>query len=168
MPGVVSDSSTLIHLSAIGRLMLLQRFYGQVLMPPAVWREVVEEGRGRPGAREVEEAVRAGWLKIVSPSHEVLLHLLQRTLDDGEAEAIALAIEQHAEIVLLDESEAREIASLYGLRKTGVVGLLIRATLEGHLPSLRQELDKLRMEAGFWMSENLYRQALEAVGEGMA
>ena len=67
MPGVVSDSSTLIHLSAIGRLMLLQRFYGQVLIPPAVWREVVEEGRGRPGAREVEDAVRAGWLKIVTP-----------------------------------------------------------------------------------------------------
>jgi hypothetical protein len=91
--------------------MLLQRFYGQVLMPPAVWREVVEEGRGRPGAREVEE---------------------------GEAEAIALAVEQHAEIILLDESEAREIASLYRLRKTEVVGLLIRATLKGHLPSLRQ------------------------------
>ena len=98
----------------------------------------------------------------------MVLRLLQRTLDDGEAEAIALAVEQHAEIILLDESEAREIASLYGLHKTGVVGLLNRATLEGHLPSLRQELDKLRTEAGFWMSENLYRQALETVGEGIA
>ena len=168
MPGVVSDSSTLIHLSALGRLMLLHRFYGQVLIPPAVWREVVEEGRGRPGAREVEEAVRVGWLKIIAPSHEVVLRLLQRTLDDGEAEAIALAVEQQAEIILLDESEAREIASLYGLRKTGVMGLLIRATLEGHITSLRQELDKLRTEAGFWISENLYREALAAVGEDLA
>ena len=50
MPKAVSDSSTLIQLSVLGRLGLLQEFYGHVLIPPAMWQEVVEEGQGRAGA----------------------------------------------------------------------------------------------------------------------
>ena len=46
---VISDSSTLIHLAAIGRLALLEQFFKRVTVPPAVWREVVEQGRGRAG-----------------------------------------------------------------------------------------------------------------------
>jgi hypothetical protein len=168
MPGAVSDSSTLIHLALLGRLELLRECYGDVLIPPAVWKEVVKQGHGRAGAREVEEAARSGWLKVESPTNELLLRLLKRDLDDGEAEAIALTVEREAEVVLLDESHARRKAAVYGLQKTGVVGLLIRAKVEGKLPSLRQELDRLRQEAGFWISENLYQQALTAVGEDLA
>jgi len=168
MPGAVSDSSTLIHLALLGRLELLRECYGEVLIPPAVWKEVVQQGHGRAGAREVEEAARAGWLKVESPTNELLLRMLKRDLDDGEAEAIALTVEREAEVVLLDESHVRRKASVYGLQKTGVIGLLIRAKVEGKLPSLREELDRLRQEAGFWISENLYQQALKAVGEDLA
>lgn len=52
------------------------------------------------------------------------------------------------------------------LPKTGVIGLLIRAKLEGILPSLREELDRLRLDAGFWISDDVYKGALEAVDEG--
>ena len=45
MPGAISDSSTLIHLSKIGRLHLLREFHKKILVAPAVWREVVEEGK---------------------------------------------------------------------------------------------------------------------------
>jgi hypothetical protein len=166
MPAAISDSSTLIHLAALGRLILLREYYTEVFIPPAVWREVVEEGRGRPGAREVEEAARVGWLKVVAATDEPLVRLLKRELQDGEAEALALAVERQVEIVLLDESEARRVAAVYGLRKTGVVGILIQARLDGKVTSLRQELDRLRQDAGFWITEDLYRQALEAVGEG--
>jgi hypothetical protein len=51
---IVSDSSILILLSAIGRLELLRDFFGQLVVPPAVWREVVEQGRGRLGVHEIE------------------------------------------------------------------------------------------------------------------
>ncbi len=70
MPGAVSDSSTLIHLAVLGRLGLLQEFYDQVLIPPAVRKEVVEGGQGRAGAREVEEAAQSGWLKVMAPTDE--------------------------------------------------------------------------------------------------
>ena len=86
-------------------------------------------------------------------------------MNDGEAEAIALAVAGHAEEVFLDETDARQTADLLGLRKTGVIGLLIRAKLSGMLISLREELDGLREDAGFWIDEQLYRKALEAVGE---
>jgi uncharacterized protein len=165
MPAAISDSSTLIHIAALGRLILLQEYYTEVLIPPAVWKEVVEEGRGRPGAREVEEAARVGWLKVIAATDEPLVRLLKRELQDGEAETLALAVERQEEVVLLDESDARRLAAVYGLRKTGVVGILIRARLDGKLASLRQELDRLRQDAGFWITEDLYRQALEAVGE---
>jgi predicted nucleic acid-binding protein len=167
MPGVVSDSSTLILLAVLDRVALLQEFYGQVLVPPAVWREVVEEGQGRAGVREVEDAARSGWLTVIGPTNEALLRLLKRNLDDGEAESVALAIERRADVILLDESDARKVAGLYGLSKTGVLGLLIRARLEGKLPSLRQDLARLREQAGFWIDEDLYQQALEVVGEGV-
>jgi predicted nucleic acid-binding protein len=55
---VICDSSTLIHLSAIGRLHLLKDLYGKLTVPPAVWREVVEQGSGRHGVEEVEAARR--------------------------------------------------------------------------------------------------------------
>jgi predicted nucleic acid-binding protein len=107
---VVSDTSTLIHLAAIGRLGLLETFFGNIAIPPAVWREVVEQGEGRAGALEVEQAQRAGWIKVTQPAETALLQLLKRDLDDGEAETIALAIEEEEALVLLDEANARGIA----------------------------------------------------------
>jgi predicted nucleic acid-binding protein len=86
-------------------------------------------------------------------------------LDDGEAEVIALAIEKEANLVILDESEARRIAATFELPKTGAVGVLISAKLEGKIPRLRDELDKLRAPGGFWIEESLYQRALQAVGE---
>lgn len=163
---VVSDSSTLIHLAAIGRLTLLKEFYGHITVPPAVWREVVEEGEGRAGSVEVDQARQAGWIEVVSPADTALLRLLGRDLDDGESEVIALAVEQRTDLVLLDESYARRTADLSGLSKTGVVGLLIRARQEGRIESLKPELDRLLHQGGFWIAERLYNRALNAVGEG--
>ncbi|MBT9133173.1 MAG: hypothetical protein DDT33_01709 [Firmicutes bacterium] len=165
MQEAVSDSSTLIHLAGIGHLELLKEFYGRILITPAVWKEVVEEGQERPGAREVKEAHNAGWIKVITPTNESVVKLLEEKLHKGEAEAIALAIEQHAEVVFLDELEARRVATVYRLPRTGVIGILIRAKLEGKITSLREELDKLRNEAGFWIGDEVYRRALQAVSE---
>lgn len=165
MPSVISNSSPLISLSAIQRLDLLRDFFGTVIVPPAVWREVVEEGQGRAGAAEVETAGSEGWIRIETFSNDLLLRLLKRDLDDGEAEAITLAIETNAALILLDETEARRIADTYGLKKTGTVGILIRAKLAGKVDSLKDELNRLRSDAGFRLEDGLYRQALISVGE---
>ena len=165
MPIVISDSSTLIHLAAIGRLDLLRAFYGRIVIPLAVWEEVVAQGRERAGAVEVEQGKQAGWIEIQSATNQPLLRLLEHALDEGEAQVIALAVEQPEALVMLDESDARQIAAVYNLRKTGAVGVLIRAKREGKIESLRTELDRLRGQGGFWIDERLYQQALQSVGE---
>jgi predicted nucleic acid-binding protein len=161
---VVSDTSPLVHLSRVGLFSLLEAFYGRLLIPPAVWREAVEEGRGRVGEAEVRAAVGAGWIDIRTPTDAPLLRLLKQELDDGEAEGIALASEVGADLIVVDEAPARKSARAAGLRVTGTLGILIRARSEGHLGELRPVLDRLRLES-FRISDVLYRRALEGVGE---
>lgn len=72
MPLAVSNSSPLIHLSMIGRTSLLRHF-SSVCIPPAVWREVVELGGGRPGATEIRDARESGWLQVIEPSNMALV-----------------------------------------------------------------------------------------------
>ena len=94
-----------------------------------------------------------------------MIQLLRRELDAGESETLALAIEMQADWVLLDERNARNIAAMYKLKTTGVVGILLRAKREGHIVSVRECLDRLQHEAGFWLSETFYRRVLELADE---
>jgi predicted nucleic acid-binding protein len=160
-----SDSSALIHLAAIARLGLLREFYDMVIVPPAVWREVVEQGEQRTGVKEVRQAAAEGWLQIKPPASTATLSYLRSQLDEGEAEAIALALEQSPEILLMDEEFGRSIARQFGLKITGTVGILIRAKLAGRIPSLRRELDQLRGPGRCYLSESLCQTALREVGE---
>jgi len=125
---------------------LLREFFQQVTVPHAVWREVVEKGQGRAGANEVVEAQETGWIALDEPTDLALLRLLKRDLDEGEA-------------------EARAVAELYDLPKTGTIGLLIRAKRNGLIDLLRPELDRRIHQGGFWIAQPLYRGALEPVGE---
>jgi uncharacterized protein len=79
MPPAVSNSSPLIHLSAIGRLHILRRF-SSICIPPAVWREVVEEGGARPGAAEIREARNSGWISVRVPVNTDLVRLLEQNM----------------------------------------------------------------------------------------
>jgi predicted nucleic acid-binding protein len=164
---VISDASTLIHLANIGRLGLLKQFFGHVVVPPGVWKEVevVDLGQGRLGALEVQKAGSSGWMSVEAPADAAFVRALSRDLDDGEAEVIALAVERKADLILVDETEARRVADLYGLAKTGVIGLLLRAKREKVIELLKPELDRLVDQSGFWIDVGLYQQTLEAVGE---
>jgi len=86
-------------------------------------------------------------------------------LDAGEAEVIALGLEREDSLILLDESEGRRAAERYGLRKTGTIGILMRAKREGKISSLQAELDALRRQM-FRIDEQLYEQVLRVMGEG--
>jgi len=160
---VVANSSVLIGLSSIGRLALLhERFPGGILIPPAVWREVVEQGRERPGAREVAEAQ---WIAVLDVTVQEVVQLLKMGLEEGEAEAIALAHELGAKVVLLDERDARWAARQLGLRVLGTVGIPIWARRVGKLASLQEALDALQTQAKFRIGRSLYERALHEVGE---
>lgn len=159
----VANSSVFIALSEIGQVeLLLQRFPGGILIPQAVWHEVVEAGRGQPGSTEVESA---SWITVCEVEDKALVSLLSMELDKGEAEAIALCCEQQAEMVLLDEKDARRAARRLGLSVLGTVGLLIWAKRMGLVASLREQLDALQIQGDFWLSQAVREKALYAVGE---
>ena len=94
-----------------------------------------------------------------------LLSLLKNELDHGEAEAIALAKEIKAKLILLDERDARRIAKSLGLTVLGTVGILIQAKHTGKIASLQATLDLLMSKAQFRISDSLYNLALRTVGE---
>ena len=165
IPVAVCDSSVLIHLAAIGQFGLLQRFFDTIVIPPAVWREVVEEGQGMSGSRETAEGVQAGRVAIQAPADRSLVSILARELHPGEAEALAPAAGGCGDIALVDETDARRAADSLGPRKTGTVGLLMRARREGSVTSLGAELERLRGEGGFRIDDDLYHLALASVGE---
>jgi len=160
---VVSKASVLIGLSSIGSLLLLrQKFPQGILIPGAVWREVVHEGGERPGAREVSVA---NWISVRKVKEERLVQLLRAELDEGEAEAIALAYEVNAKLVLLDERDARQVALRLNLKVLGTIGILIWAKKKNKIESLGGKLKELHKEGKFRFSDKLYERALKEVGE---
>jgi predicted nucleic acid-binding protein len=112
----VSDASPLIWLSKIGRIALLRKLYGIVMVPEEVYREVVEEGleRGLSDALVVKDSVDEGWIRV-SKLNEGEAELCRGMVEHaseihlGEAQAIALAREEGA-LLLMDESSGRAFA----------------------------------------------------------
>lgn len=161
---VVSNASPLINLARIGQLDLLAKLYGELVVPEAVWHEVVLEGRGQPGAKEIEAA---SWVEVRSAANHELVRALQQELDAGEAEAITLALEIKAEFVLMDEHLGRETALHMGIRCVGLIGVLVEAKRKGLIGEIRPLMDALRDIAGFWVSDVLYRRVLRDEAEAV-
>ena len=80
-------------------------------------------------------------------------------------EAIALAVEMQADQVLIDERRGRLIASRLNLRYTGILGVLVEAKNKGLIVEVKTLLNALINEAGFWISESLYKSVLQLVDE---
>ncbi|MDO8872359.1 MAG: hypothetical protein Q7V05_06475 [Methanoregula sp.] len=66
---VVSDSSPLMNLAGIDRLYLVHEQFGEVIIPPSVWDEIVLNSDTLPGVSEVRKAYDAGWISIARPDN---------------------------------------------------------------------------------------------------
>lgn len=149
---VVADSSPLIALCRIGRLGVLHDVFGQLIIPDAVWREVIESNPEKMGAHEV---MSAAWIERRSVSDMPLVQLLRQDLGAGESEAIVLAREIQAAVVLMDERRGRAAAKRLGLTCTGLVGVLMEARRLGVVTDPVTVAIELRDIAGFWISDEL-------------
>lgn len=159
---VVVNTSPLTNLAAISQFDLLHHLYGQLHIAQGVWEELNAEGQRWPGRDQV---AGANWIERHVVQNRPLVTALQRDLDRGEAETIALALELEASLVLLDEWEGRHAAKRLGLRVMGVVGLLLEAKACGAVKAVRPHLDALRQAAGFYLGDSLYDHALSLAGE---
>lgn len=155
---IVSNSTPLIAFARIGELELLHRLIQYVLVPEAVWNEVIETG-GRPGAAEIRTAT---WVEVravrVIPLEIVSL------LDRGELEAIALAEEIAADELLIDERAARAVSTARGLKIIGTAGLLARAKQRGMITAIRPFLERMQAQ-GIRYSQRFVEAFLRQLGE---
>lgn len=154
---VVADASPLIYLSRVGILAVLAELFGEVVVPRAVWAEVVDR---RPSAPGLDALTSAQWIRVVDTEFAVA----DLGLDAGETAAIQLALTLQAELLLIDERLGRRVAAARGIPVRGTLGVLVQARRTGALPALRPVLERLVAE-GFRISPALLREALAAVGE---
>ena len=162
---VVSNTSPLTNLAAIGQFDLLRQLYAELRIANGVWDELNAKGRRWPGRDDV---AAADWIQRHAAQNQDLVIALRRDLDRGESESIALALECGADLVLLDERAGRHAAQQLGLRVIGTVGILLEAKARGAISQVRPHMDALRQTAGFYLDDAICDHALSLAGEGEA
>ncbi|WP_368011824.1 DUF3368 domain-containing protein [Laspinema palackyanum] len=165
---VVSNSSPLIALAKIGEFELLHSLYEELWIPEAVREEVARVGqdsaeieKNRPGIEEVRGAT---WIRRVNVSNLAAVQILRGRLDAGESEAIVLALELNADLLLIDEARGRRVAEAEGITTSGTVGTLVAAKTKGLIWEVTPLLKAL-VASGFRMSQDLYEMARQIAGE---
>ena len=143
---MVSDSGPIIAFSRIGRLDILRRLFGQVIVPNAVHNELVVRGRGRPGSDEV---TRSTWIQRRATGSLDELEGLSR-LHEGEREAIALAHELEVPL-LIDERRGRQAALDMGVVVIGSLSILAGARREGIIKDVAPLVEAM-LESGYWIN----------------
>jgi predicted nucleic acid-binding protein len=122
---VVADTSPINYLVLIGQIDLLQQLYARIVIPPAVLAELKHRVAPKP-VRDWSDNTPT-WVEVLSPKSS----LIMAQLDLGESEAIALATELHAEVVLIDEQAGRREAIRRGLKVAGTLSVLDEADQAG-------------------------------------
>mgnify|MGYP001066166716 CR=1 FL=1 len=136
---IVSNTSPLIWLSKIGKIMLLKKLYGEVIIPEEVYREAVEKGltEGFSDALVTKEGIDQGWIKV-STLNEREIKFCQKMMEHafeihlGETQAIIITREMNA-LLLMDESSGRAFAETWGLKVRGTLYVIMEALREGLL-----------------------------------
>ena len=152
---VVSDTSSVTALLQIGQAGLLPLLFERVLIPTAVKDELLRFHHSLPD-----------YLAVQAIQDQQTARDLSRDLDLGEAEAIVLAEESHAEYLLIDEKHGRAVAEARGLSVVGLLGVLLMGKKAGHIPSVGWLIAELESRAGFFISDGVKQIVLTAAGEG--
>lgn len=158
---IVSNTSPITNLAAVGQLGLLQQLYSNILIPQAVYDEMVGIGKTVPGAVEVQTL---SWIQTQPVTDTKRVAELQQDIHLGEAEAIVL-VELGAELLIIDDRRGRVMASQCGLRVTGVMGVLLEAKIRGLIPAVKPVMEQLIKQVCFRVSSQLYADVLQAASE---
>jgi len=156
---VASNSSVIIALAMICRLDLLKKLFKEIVVPEAVWKEVTVEGK--PGH---EKILRAEFIHVKKACNRRLIAFLEEFVDEGEAEAIVLALELNADLLLVDDRDARDLAKKLGLQVMGTLGVLALAKHMGLIQEVKPIIDKL-IKSDFWISKRILKEFLKELGE---
>ncbi len=160
---VVSDTTPLISLLKTGRLDTLEKLFGEVRIPDAVFEELTSN----PRYSDEAAAIRSfPYIDIISVSDTDAVEQVSREdgLDLGESEAIVLTQEISADLLLMDEARERDVARSMGLRITGTVGILLLSYERGILDEdeIKDCVERLR-DANRFIGERYLQLLLERI-----
>lgn len=157
---VFANTSPIFYLGKLDYLELLERLYGEVIIPYAVLEELEE---GKKADEDVPEISKYKWIKvrrISVPSHINLIP----DLGKGEAEVLSLGLEETQHLLIIDDKLARQIAKLQSLKFTGTAGVLLNAKKEGLINEIKPILNRLH-DVGFFLRKKLIDDILKLSGE---
>jgi len=159
MRKIISNTTPILSLLKINKLILLEKLYERIIIPTAVYNEI-EKGKEKPYYLDLK---LIDWIEIRDiknlDSKDYFLDL-----DEGEAEVIILAREQNTDLVIMDEIMGRRIAKQFNLTVTGTIGVLLKAKEKGFVSSIKELLTELQ-EKGTWLNSKLISKALELANE---
>jgi len=147
---VISDTSCFIILSKINEMELLHKVYENILTTPEI---VAEYGETLPE-----------WIEIVPVQDRYKQQLFEIQLGKGESSAMALSLEIPDSILIIDDYKARKTAEILNLKFIGTIGLIVKAKLNGVIPSVKPLLQKIKL-TNFRLSTDLEQHILKEAGE---
>jgi predicted nucleic acid-binding protein len=157
---VIVNTSPLLYLYQVNCLELLQQLYGTITVPPAVPQELET---GKLQGVDVPEVNSIEWIQIRPVASATIIPAVI-DLGQGEAEVIALGLENPGSLLILDDSLARRIADLYRLKYTGTLGVLVKAKQAGYLSAVAPVITMLRSK-GMWLTDKIISDVLRLSGE---
>lgn len=159
MRKIVSNTTPIISLLKVGKLDILKELYHKVYIPNEVYLEI-EAGKHK---EYYIDLAAIEWIQISKIQNAKSLSFFL-DLDKGEAEAIVLANEINADLLILDETLGRFHAKHIGLNVTGTIGILLKAKENGIIDKIKPILIELSQK-GIWLSEKLIEQTLTKASE---
>ena len=159
MQKIIVNSTPLIVLGNIGYLWILKEMYGKIIIPRAVYDEVTVHNDVAGNLLKSER-----WIKVDDSVVGADRKMYRARLHAGEVEVMILAQEQAADMVIIDDNEAKKTAKYLGLNVTGTLGVLMTARKKDMISSLEEVLEKLE-NVGFYIGDELKENILRLVGE---
>lgn len=156
---IVSDTTTITNLWQVGQIHLLEQLYGQIIVPLAVWKELIILPEQASFLQKLD------WLQVKVPQDRQMIAKLLEGLDLGEAEAIALSLELTADFLVMDEAIGRKKAESLHIKVIDLLGILLKAKHEGLIVAVKPILARLEQDAGFYINPQLYQAVLRAANE---
>jgi len=161
MPKVVVNSTPIISLSIIDQLDLLKKLYNEIYIPQAVYDEVCVKGKSQIGAKTLQ---KANFIKTLSIKNDEARQFFSASLHKGEVEVMVLAKELEADLLIIDDYQARKHAKYLDFKITGTLGILIKSKEANYIKKIKPLMDKL-IDNDIYIGDNLYRKILDLADE---
>lgn len=163
MRNVIVNTTPLIALCHVGQIDLLKKMYGTISIPEAVYRELSAK-KESICKKQVDASL--DWIHVYKIENQMAKAMFKTQLHDGEVEVMILAKEKNADVVIMDDANAKKYAKYLKLPVTGTLGVLIKAKRQGYVSELKPIIQEM-INKNIYISEKLMKLCLEQVNEEM-